>query len=134
MYNNPQLFHRKNHCFFNEKTMIFSMKKLIFPGFWKILQKNLRFFFDLKKKFFFGVEKKSWVQLRCKKMRSLDCWYFQSDPSNPTARKVVLPEEDPIFFQYFRKCLDIQQKVGTTSVDALLSNHLADFGKSEKMT
>ena len=34
------------------------MKKLIFPGFWKILKKNLRFFFDLKKKFFFGVEKK----------------------------------------------------------------------------
>ena len=38
-------------------------------------------FFDLEKIFFFGVEKKSWVQLRCKKVWSFDCWCFQSDPS-----------------------------------------------------
>ena len=92
-----QLFHRKNHCFFNEKTMIFSMKKLIFFRFWKIPKKNLRFFFDLKKKVFFRSWKKSWVQLRCKKLRSLDCWCFQSDPSNPTAAR---SKKD--FFSLFR--------------------------------
>ena len=83
-----QHFHRKNLCFFIEKTMIFSMKKLIFSGFWKILKKKSQIFF--RSHFFFGVEKKSWIQLRCKKLRSLDCWCFQSDPSNPTARKIDL--------------------------------------------
>ena len=55
-------------------------------SFFENFPENFRFFQfrSISEKIFFGVEKKSWVQLRCKKLRSFDLWCFQRLPSTLT--------------------------------------------------
>ena len=77
---------KKNQNFTSKFSKTQKEKIENFDFFLQIFE-NVRFFFrffSTSKKIFFRSWKKSWVQFWCKKTRSLDCWCFQSDPSNPT--------------------------------------------------
>ena len=48
----------------------FFLKNFFFPK---------KLFWSNPEKLFFGLRKKSWVKLRCRKVRSFDCWCFPID-------------------------------------------------------
>ena len=98
---------------FCSKILDFLSKKYFFQISKKKFKKIFLFFYFRSQKKYFLILKKNRDSFRCKKLWSLDCRCFRSDPSAPTARtnvcvariapkSVVAPYVDRSFLAWYR--------------------------------